>query len=41
MGTPRVLLSEADDAALTAARARVDSVAQKLETDVVRYGDRW
>ncbi len=41
MGTPRTYLSEADDAALTAALARVDSVAQELEVDVARYGDGW
>jgi len=41
LGTPRVMLSEADDGALTAALAQVDSVAEKLEADVARCGDRW
>jgi len=37
MGTERLLLSEADDAALTAALARVDRIADDLEADVARY----
>ncbi|HLM03877.1 MAG TPA: hypothetical protein VK402_01670 [Blastococcus sp.] len=41
MDTPRVMLSEVDDAALAAVLARVDGVAQKLEADVARYGGRW
>ena len=35
------MLSEADDGALTAALARVDSVVEKLAADVARCGDRW
>jgi hypothetical protein len=41
MGTPRTLIGEADDAALTTALARVDRVVAALEVDAARHGDRW
>jgi hypothetical protein len=41
LGTPRTLMGEADDAALTAALARVDNLARELEAEVGRHEDRW
>jgi hypothetical protein len=41
LGTPRTLIGEADDAALTTALARVTRVGADLEVDAARYGVRW
>ncbi len=39
IGTPRVLLREADDSALLEALARVARMADDLTRDVARYGE--